>query len=344
MTERMYDSCPGFGRRTLLSSITSVAATTIAGCEEIQNGKSTKENSQYITTTAEGGRKSQTDLVEIIEDINSLYSRLSEHPIIEDSEFVFRLKAFEDHFDQKQMFSDADIILERLERQKSRDMHNLEIEALISSTELAKLLTRQRGIIHQIIATGLVFHKQINQVKHEEAADAIQKAQQFVISLRNNIDQIIASLKGQGWSRISIDEFDPHSLRASQKILAEICLWTELVYKGLDQVVQGIKRFEDGNSELESERYKKAGAAYKKSQSCFETAIEAFDRAQGRGKQLPHLIPVMEGMRCLMPAYIYSSRKLAEAVGEVEVGNEEHARKIAREALVTADKKSSRCF
>lgn len=345
MTDGLFEHRSGLDRRTFLANVTSVTTATIAGCGKIQNREPKGEASQFTSTpTTKGYNEPQDELEELIEDISSVYNRLTEHPIIEDSEFVFRVKAFENNFDQNHLFSDADVIVERLESRKSHEGDRPRIKALISITELAKILARQRGIVHQVIAAGLVFHQRINQGEYEDAVVTIQNAQRFVVDLQRSVNQILERIGRSDWSVITVDKFDPESIRTSQIKLLEICLWTKLAFKGLNQAAQGIRRFEDGNDELESKRYTNAEAAYEESYSDFESSVEAFDKAQGHGTQLPHLVPVVEGFRCLMPAYTESSRSLTESMDKFRDGNEESARKIAREALVTADKKASRCF
>lgn len=185
MTDGLFEHRTSLDRRAFLANITSVTTATIAGCGKIQKGRPKGKAPQYTRTpTAKGHDEPQDDLEEIIEDISSVYNRLSELPIIEDSEFVFRVKSFKSDFDQKQLFSDTDVIVERLENRKSQEKDSPRIEALISITELAKILARQRGIVHQIIAAGLVFHQRINRGKYEDAAEAIQNAQRFAVDFK----------------------------------------------------------------------------------------------------------------------------------------------------------------
>ncbi|QLD87923.1 hypothetical protein HWV07_02255 [Natronomonas salina] len=345
MTDRPSDTRSKLDRRTFLAEASILATATMSGCGTSQSGASEKERTPISTTstvTSEGSV--EDDIVGILEDISALYERLSALPIVEDNEFVFRVKAFENDFDQKQLFTDADRILEGLESRSSSDRDSPRIETLIDSTELAKLLARQRGIVHQVIAAGLVFHRRVNQEDYDWATNAIQNAQQFVVDLRRNVDRIGETVEATDRSRLSIDEFDPNSIRTSQAHLVEICRWTKFAYEGLNRTVRGIRRFDTGNTELEREEYTGAATAYEESYADFESAVEAFDKAQRRGKQLPHLVPVVDGMRCLLPAYMESSRNLSQSMEEFQAGNQDHARTIAREAIVTADKKASRCF
>lgn len=345
MTDRPSDTGSNFGRRTFLAEASILATATISGCGTIQSDTPGEERTPNDTTsTAANKGRIQNDIGGIVEDISALYERLSALPIVEDNEFVFRVKAFENDFDQKQLFTDADKILKGLERRRSSDRDSPRIETLIASTELAKLLARQRGIVHQVIAAGLVYHRRVNQDDYDGAANAIQDAQRFVVDLRRNVNRIGEAVEADDWSRISIDEFNLDSIRTSQSHLVEICRWTKYAYEGLNSAVQGLRRFAAGNAGLEREEYTDAATAYEKSYADFESAVQAFDKAQGRGKQLPHLVPVVEGMRCLLPAYMESSRNLSQSMDEFVAGNYDHARTIAQDALVNADKKASRCF
>lgn len=345
MTDRPSDTQTHFGRRTFLAEASILATASISGCGTSQRDVSEKERTPISTTSTVASEGNvEDDIVGIIEDISALYERLSALPIVEDNEFVFQVKAFENDFDQKQLFTDADRILEGLEGRRSSNRDSPRIETLIESTELAKLLARQRGIVHQVIAAGLVYHRRVNQDDYDAAANAIQNAQQFVVDLRRNVDRIGETVEVADWSRLSIDEFDPDSIRTTQSHLVEICRWTKFAYEGLNRTIRGIRRFDTGNAELESEEYTGAATAYEESYVDFESAVESFNKAQRRGKQLPHLVPVVEGMRCLLPAYMESSRILSKSMEEFEAGNQDEARTIAREALVTADKKASRCF
>lgn len=341
MTDKSSAPCSNSGRRVFLAKVSSLATATIAGCGKMQRGAPREEPTyDTITPTADP----RDDIGEIVQDISSLYERLSELPIIKDSKFVFRVKTFENDFDQKQLFTDAELVLRELDRRRSPDRDSPRIESLIASTELAKLLARQRGIVHQVIAAGLVYHRRISQGKYHGAADAIQKAQRFVVNLRKNVDRIAETIEGPNWSLISIEEFDLDSISGSQTHLVEICRWTKFAYEGLNRTIQGIQRFETANTNLEDDDYSGAAADYEESHKYFRSAVESFDKAQRRGKKIPHLVPVVEGMRCLLPAYLESSRNLGQSMDEFEAGNHNHAKTIAREALVTADNKASRCF
>lgn len=332
-------------RRAFLAEASTLATATISGCGAIQSDTNEDEDSRNsITSTAVREGAVQDDIAGVVKEIESLYTRLSALPIVEDNQFVFRVKAFENNFDQDQIFTDADEILHRLERRRSPDRDSRRIELLVASTELAKLLARQRAIVHQVIAAGLVSHRRISKGEYDRAANVIQNAERFVDALWRNIDRISETVIGTDWSGISIDEFDLESIRTSQIHLDDICRWTELAYEGIDRTLQGIQRFEAINAGLESKEYTDAAVAYEKSHADFKSAAETFDKAQGRGKRLPPLVPIVEGMRCLLPAYLESSRNLRKSMEAFEVGNRERARTIAREALVNADNKASRCF
>lgn len=345
MTDRVSDRRSKVGRRGFLTKALTVGMCTIAGCGTTHSRlRETERPSDDFTSTRLGEDSSGDDLEGIRDALDSLYRRLSALPIIEDDEFVFRMKAFESGFDQQQLFKDADEILRELKRQKSSDRECRTIESLTSSTEVAKLLARQRGIVHQVIAAGLVYHRRIKQGDYEGAADAIENANGFVVTLRRNIDRVAAKVEGSDLTRISIGTFDLDSIKKSQEHLTEVCRWTKPAYEGLYEIVRGIQRFEAGNKRLESEDYSDASSAYDESHTHFESAVESFDEAQGRGEQLPHLVPVVVGTRCLLPAYVESSRNLSKSMDEFGADNPERASIIAREALVNAGKKASRCY
>lgn len=345
MMDRTYGPGSNFGRRDFLEIGSALATGMIAGCGDRKSRNAGNEQvGNTVPPTESREESAREDLGGFVEDISSLYKRLSALPIVKGAKFVFRVKDFENDFDQKQLFIDADSILKGLERRRSPGRDSPRIEPLIACTKLAKLLVRQRGIVHQLIAAGLVYHRRINQSEYDAAANAIQDAQQFVEALKGNVNRILDTVEGADWSRISIEEFDLGAIRTSQTHLVEICRWTKFAYEGLDKVVQGFRKFEAGNVELEGEDYTDAAFTYEKSDAYFESAVEAFDEAQGRGKQLPPIVPVIQGMRCLLPAYIESSSNLSRSMEEFEAGNRDKAREIAREALINADKKASRCF
>lgn len=332
-------------RRDFAESISALVTASIAGCgniqEETMEGESPSKTGQADQSVGENPRR---NLEEIEEEINGLYDRLADLPVVEGDEFVFEVSTFENDFDQKRLISGAKEVLERFETRQTPVEENPRIEAFQTATELTILLARQRAIVHQIIAAGFAYERGIIRNRYREATGAIRDGRQFLVDLQENGELIEEKSNLIADSGVTVDGYQQSTVENAQRVIAEIVRWTESAYEGLHYAVKGLRGFNEGNGALGEENYEAAGTAYQDSGRLFEAAVDAFERAQGTGRRLHYVAPTVDGMRCMMPPYLESCSSLRESMAEFQAGDEERARKIAREAFASAEQKASRCY
>lgn len=332
-------------RRTVLHYVIPGVCTAIAGCGEAEQERRGDRSERTSIESMNSRGEDRPDTVdEIVKDIQEIYDRISQFPIVRENEFVFEVRTFEDEFHYRELFDKVDSAKARLKDLELDDESVSWKPDLLQVTEVAENLIRQRIVVHQIIATGITFEESFSKGEYERAAEAIRDGIFFLNSLSDNRDEIISQVT-QGDTQISLVEaYDAESIRETQVVLGEILRWTSPTYIGLYETVQGLQKFEVGNSALNNEEFGNAGGAYREAEDRFRSAEDAFDRAQGRGRRLPQIAPFVEGVRCMLPAYQTSSNELQKSMDEFDAGNYSRAREIGREAIISTKRVAQRCI
>lgn len=277
-------------------------------------------------------------------EIETVFDEISNLPIFENGEFVFDVTYFERKFDHHEVKRTAESAIERIEQTSKEEVPDPIIEVLETSAEIGRLLVAQRVMVHQLIVAGLTLERLIGSGSYDRALDVPQTAKQFLENLRSTGEKIGVSLSRDQNTDVSVDGYDPTAIKKSQENLVEVVRWSAHVYEAFQHVVLGLKKYDEGNIAIESAKYGMAKSSYEKSEQQFQAAARSFNEAQGTGRQIPHLVHLVEGLRCLIPAYLASSGPLQSSMEEFEAGNEKRASEIAREAISSANKEAARCL
>jgi tetratricopeptide (TPR) repeat protein len=345
MSNNAQARCLEVDRRGFITGMTILTTSSIAGCGDSTTTTQKKETSISKVTDSTGQRETLPDEIQgPKEDIETVFRQLSEFPIFEKDEFVFDVTYFEDEFEHQSMRNKAERAIKRLERPSVRSVSESLTEGLINTAEIGKFQVAQRVMIHQIIAGSLALEKRIFQGEYDRALEVTRDEKEFLENLRMTGKQIEERLPQAKRLDITVEGFDSSVSENSQEQLVEIVRWADLAYEALSHAVLGFKRFEEGNAALETERYDAAGASYGEAKQRFEAAATAFDEAQGTGRRIRYIAPLVDGIRCLLPAYLTSCDRLQDSMEKFDAGNDERAKEIAREAISTADEKALRCF
>ena len=343
MTHKSKGSTGYLNRRTFLGSLSAACSTLIVGC-----GNSEGDEPKGITTTGyspdnEANREEQLLRGEI-ETLESVFHTLSEVPVTEGGKFVFDISHFEDKFDSESLIEQIEAAEDGLKSESSGELSTSRIDRIRTIAATARLLVQQRVHIHQVIAAGLACERRFYETEIAVATEAIADARQNLVILDSIGERINETMPDNSGQLSYIDWYDPVAIRRTQKMLVNIVLWTDPAYKGIYRMTRGMNQFLKGNSALEGERYEVARGAYKEAHVHFEQAQKAFENAQGRGTRLPYLVPFVEDIRCILPAYVSSTSQLSEAMYHFQVGQETQGRKIAQEAIESADQIAARCI
>lgn len=329
------------GRRDVILGGVSVSATFLPGC-----GNSGGSGPGSDTTKGDtiGSSDLPVDVQSAIQEIETVFSRLSNIPIFDNDEFVFDVKYFEDEFDHLEVKQTAESAIERLEQTSTDVVSESKIEALLYSAEIGRQLVAQRVMVYQLIAAGLTLERRIAHNDYTRGLGVTQTAAKFLENLRKTIEEIEMRLSERHRPDISIEEFDSFAISNSQDYLDGVVRWSTLVYQAFHRTVLGLQKYTEGNDAMESERYRVAKSKYRDSEQQFEAATKLFDKAQVTGRRIPHLVHLADRIRCMIPAYLASSDPLQSSMDEFTKGNEESALEIARKAISSANEKSARCM
>lgn len=337
-----YFGTPGeIDRRTFLGSLATTGVTAVAGC-----GDSKGSDPNTSTGVSANNRDSieRQRLHSEIEKLDSIFRRLSEVPVVDEGEFVFDVKQFEEEFDRDPLMEEVEETLSRMDSIASAEIPESKARELESIAKTAGLLVQQRVIIHQVIAAGLTCEKRFYEMDIERAIEAITNARQFLMDLDSIGERIDESIGERSNITSLVDGYDPMWIMRTQNVLVEITLWTNPAYEGIHRVMEGMGHFVEGNSALEEELYEDAELAYRDSSSHFEKAKQAFRSSHNQGSKLPYMAPFVEDLRCILPAYISSSERLSEAMRRFQAGEQARGMEVAKEGIKSADRIAPRCF
>lgn len=322
----------GTDRRGVLGALATVLASAAGGCSAVTDPSESTESEPGSTQTPEG-------YTEAVTELEDLYERLEAVPIAADGEFVFDPSAFEDEFDHDAVLSDVEAVRDRI---RGLDAEDAERDALMRAADLAEHLARQRIALHQVVTAVFAFEDLFAAAEFGAATGVAADARQFLETLAREGNRVEALLDRTGTGP-PVDGYDPASIRATQELLVEITHWSDPAYEGLGRVAEGFGRFVDANDAMERERFGAARAAFGAAQADFEAAAEAFDRARGRGRRVGYVAPAVDELRCVAPAYVEGCGRLADAVEELDAGNEARGFDRAQEALEGMDATVRRC-
>lgn len=331
-------------RRAVLAGIAAAAAAPLSGCSS-DGDSADRERAEPVGSESSGtGTHRPEAFVAAREEAESVYGRLNAVPAVVDGEFAFDVVAFEDDYDHREVLSDARKLRERVDALDAADLPEAERNGLRVAAELAEPLVRQRLFLHQALVAGVAFGDRFASAEFDAATATIRDARGYLRSLAASGERVETVLNGRERGGPEIEGYDPASIEAAQEVLVEVARWANPAYEGLERSVLGFERFVAANDAMEAERFGRARDRFRSARTHFEAATDAFDRSQGRGRRVGYVAPTVDGIRCVVPAYLDGCERLGDAFDELDAGNRERGFGIAREALRELDGKVARCI
>ena len=329
-------------RRAVVVGIVTTASVTLGGCSSIRGGSGTGRKDAEPDSNADA--HPPEEFVNAKSETRSVYERINSVPVVTDDEFVFDVNAFEDDFDHEAVLSDARELQERINAMDAADVPDAELDGLQVTLELAESLVRQRLFLHQVIVGGLTFEDLFAEAEFGAAIETIRDARGFLDSLVTSGERVEELLDRQKGRAVSVDGYDPAAIRETQEVLVEMTRWSNPAYEGLHHSAAGFDSFVAANEAMEMEQFGKAKRAFRNARAHYQAAGKAFDRSRGRGRSIDYLAPTVEGISCVVPAYLEGCERLGDALEELDVGNEERGFELAEETLREMDRKVARCM
>lgn len=323
-----------YSRRTLVATTLAVGVVPMTGCNEgskDDNGESERDEGK-----PEEINRTKNELETVYRAINNL-------PIEEDGRFVFDVKGFEDDFDHKTLLERTRSIQDKLQEMKSGSADGQDYQPLIAISRVGELLVRERFLIHQVIAAGLTYRRKLSQHEYEDCRTAIHHGLEFLERLTENGQRIEDEIREGDTAPVTIDGFDSDSILDSQMLLSSIAHWSTTTYQAFNKAIQGFDLFNSGTEYLENDRLGEAIKCYNQANIKFAKAWNFLEETQGRGQQLPHIVPLVREFRCVIPIYRDTSDHFANALEVYRTGEEESSRKMANELITEVEQRISMC-
>lgn len=322
-------------RRTVIAAAASAGFPIISGCyDDTDTGGDEPAKFRQPESEENEYREIRTDLEDILEEVNRF-------PISQNGEFVFDVQEFEANFDFENLSEETGTLQERLERIGPKS--DEERDALRSIARIAELLIRVRLSTHQAIAAGLSYGDRLSRGEYAAATEAVQHGRKFleeVVAIGREIENEI----GDGLSdSVSVDGFEPDSIRDTQSVLLEIVQWGALIYRSFEYASIGFELFVNAAEKIEDERVEEARANFESAGVQFTNAKEVLERAHGQGQRLGYIVPLVQKLRCILPIYRDTSERFADSFTAWKTGEEDEARRIAREVIDGVDQQMAQC-
>lgn len=322
-------------RRTVLALATGAGIPSISGCydesntggdEPISTRQPEPEQNEYSAI--------RTNLEEIFEEINRL-------PIAQKGEFVFDVKEFEANFEFENLLEETRGLQERLEGMEPKS--DTELEALRAVAKIAELRIQARLTTHQAIAAGLTYGNRLSRGEYADATDAIQHGRRFLEELVATVREIDDEVREVPNDSVSIDAYEPDSIQETQSVILDIVQWSAIIYRSFEYASVGFELFENAADIIEDERVEEARTNFESAGVHFSNAQEVLERAHGEGRRLGYVVPLVRKLRCILPIYRDTSARFADSFTAWKSGEEDEARRIAREVTEGIDKRMAQC-
>lgn len=331
-TRRTYIVASITGITGVLGGCSSDTGTPDRGSRDEDSGNSEEKLTSDDVGAAEKQIEQVFDLIEAI-------------PISDGGDFVFDVQDSMESVDHAEMSQMAGEALEATEGLDSDlDVSEDRLHELNRTVRVAYLLVDQRILLHRSIVAGLVFKREFDGGKYARAIEVIDEAREFLDRLMANRDALEAELASYGTTDLKIARVGKDSIRRDLDVLLQVLRWMIPVYEGFDEVSNGMAAVKSGNKNLEYERYASARESYQRSRDHFSRAETAFDSAHGSGESVEYFITIVEELRCIIPVMGSGYEDLNEAFVELEKGNVQVGKEIAREALNDMSSEFNKCL
>lgn len=342
MTPKCHISPASVGRRRFVLGLAAGSAA-IAGCGDTQEDNEESHGKTKATSTDTQNQRQSDELKEIHSDLQRIYDTLENHPIAVGERIIFEPTPFEKEFEYEQLRELANDTRERAEG-GVEGVPERTTKALAAAAQLGEYLVNQRVAFHQVVAVGLTYWKAFEQDEYGRASEVIRDGHTYRDGIETMGELIEENLSATSVDEVDIDGYDLKLIQRTQDLLIEVVRWIGPAYRGLEFFARGIDSYLDAIGAHSEEHFENATESYETSIDQFEAAEKAFDAAQGTGKQLPHIDHIVDDIRCSIPGFLTSCRRLRESMEELKKGNEERAEEIGREGQSLTDKKLQRCY
>lgn len=326
---------PTVSRRSILAVVTSAGIPLISGC----NVDSNKRDDETVSSNLDDS--GSDEVVDIRKSLGEIYREINRYPVSENGEFIFDVRGFEENFDHEGLLEETRTLQERIKDTESES--EIVGDTLGSIASIAELLIRERLFTHQSIAAGLSYGRRLARGEYADAAEAVNHGNEFLEKLSANVRKIENELEEEAADPVSIDGFDPNSIRESQSVLFEIVQWTTLIYRSFDYASAGFEHFEDGAEKVNQEHIDEAKQIFDNAGDQFTRANELMEQAHGRGRRLDYVVPLVRKLRCVLPVYRDTCNSFADSFRAWQSGDEDEARRIGRKVINEVDQRMARC-
>lgn len=330
----------GWTRRGVLTTAAAVSCG-LAGCGSDQRSKNGRDETPEGTD--EPNRRSERELA-IESQLEEVHERLAALPIVVDGDFVFDVEAFEDEFDHRAISDRTDeIVADVAELQDEGEITTDRAETLSVLARLADDRASQRYLLHQTIAATFAYDERVRDTRYEAAREPVAFAGESLEELSTVGERIEDHQRQLDETSVTIDGYSHEAVEKEQAMLLDVATWFSPVTEALHEMARGYTLLADANQSLEEETASTASEQYRAANVRFEAASRAFEEARGRGQRVGYVVPIVEQSRCSLSGLLDGTDTLAEALEEIEAGNEQEGKSLAREAIERMEQQRNRC-
>lgn len=327
-------------RRGVVSAAAAVSCG-LAGCGDDQpsetDGDGTPEWSQKEERRPE-------QLLSVESRLERVYERLTALPIVDGGDFVFDVDTFEDEFDHRAISDTTDEIrADVAELEDGGDVSTSRAETLSTLARLADDRASQRYLLHQTIAASFAYDKRVRDARYDAAMEPVAFAGETVEELSTVGQRVETAQQQLDETSVTIDSYSHEAVKREQSMLLNVATWLSPINGALHEMARGYVLLSDANRSLEDDDPATAIEQYRAANVRFESASDSFEEARGRGQRVGYVIPIVEQSRCSLSGLLDGTDTLAEAIEEIEAGNEQEGESLAREAIQRMKQQRNRC-
>lgn len=327
-------------RRGVITAATAVSCG-LAGCGGDRGSES--DGDEPPERTDEPNRRPERPLA-VESRLERVYERLAALPIVADGDFVFDVRGFEDEFDHRAVADTTDEIRGDVsELESDGEITTGRAETLSTLARLADDRASQRYLLHQTIAATFAYDERVRAAKYDAATEPVTFAGEALEEL-STVGQRVENLQQQlDGANVTTDGYSHEAIEREQSMLLDVATWLSPVTEALHGMARGYALLDDANQSLEDDAPSPASQQYRAANARFESASDAFEKARGRGQRVGYVVPIVEQSRCSLSGLLDGTGTLAEAIEEIEAGNEQEGESLAREAIERMEQQRNRC-
>jgi hypothetical protein len=254
------------------------------------------------------------------------------------------ITAFEDEFDHRAISDRTDEIVEDVsELDEGEEISSDRAEVLSTLARLADDRASQRYLLHQTIAATFAYDERVRDARYDAAREPMAFARERLEELSTVGRRVETHQRRLDGAGERIDGYSHEAVESEQAALLDVSVWLSPVSGGLHEMAAGYALLDDANRSLEDDAPSTASEQYRAANARFEAASDSFDEARGRGKRVGYIVPIVEQSRCSLSGLLDGTGTLAEALEEIEAGNRQEGKSLAREAIERMEQQRNRC-